>query len=218
MIFYQKQRRRAAVTGRRAGAILLAAVGSCWIGCGPGSAAGAGGNVPPGGTAAATAAASRTAEAGQPVDACLLMTPEDVQAVTGEVSGSLSSTLEDAVGRDPGQCAYPLVSGVPPRVISLLVRRPAGARQAAEQQEAAHSGMGSMSGAPVEEVPRLGDAAFWVGGQLDQLHVRSGATILIFTVQIDKDPARAARMLAGRALARLNRPAAPPALSGMGRP
>jgi hypothetical protein len=211
MTSYRNIWRRGAGARARAwaGALLLAAGGSVCICCGRGSAASGASPSAGAGSFGGNAAAA---------DACLLMTPEDVQVVTGEVSGSLSSTLEDAVGRDPSQCAYPLASGVPPRVVSLLVRRLTGARQAAEQQEAARSGMGSMSGAPVEEVPRLGDAAFWVGGQLDQLHVQRGATILIFTAQIDKEPQRAARLLAARALARLEPPAPVPAAQGTGRP
>jgi hypothetical protein len=212
MTSYEKHRRRATATRRWAGALLLAAGGGALLCCGQGGAAGAGG------ARAAESTQAGAAGLAPPLDACLLMTPQDVQVVTGEVSGSLSSTLEDAVGRDPSQCAYPLVSGVPPRVVSLLVRRLEGARQAAEQQEAAHAGMGSMSGAAVEEVPRLGDAAFWVGGQLDQLHVRRGATLLIFTVQLDKEPEHAARLLADRALARLDHPAAAPADRGSGQP
>jgi len=138
------------------------------------------------------------------------MTGDDVQAVTREVSGSLSSTLEDAVGKDPSQCSYGLGGDVPPKVISLSVRRLTGAEQAASQLQTAESGLRSIAaGASVEDLPRLGDGAFWVGGRIDQLHVRRGDTLLIFTVQLEQDPLRAARSLAAQALARLGRPARP---------
>jgi hypothetical protein len=197
------QRRRIPRIRKWSGALLLASAGSLCFSCGgPGGSAGA--EVAAGGQASGGATAAGGAPA---IDACLLLTSADVETVTGDVAGSLSSTLEDAVGRDPSQCAYPLASDGPQRVVSLAVRRLATAALAAEQQEGAQSGMASIAGAAaVESVPRLGDTAFWVGGQLDQLHVRRGATILIFTVQAGKDPQGAARMLAGRALARLAAP------------
>jgi hypothetical protein len=162
------------------------------------------------GPAAGSGNASSAARAASPLpDACELLTAEDVQTVTREVSGSLSSTLEDAVGKDPTQCSYSL-GGVPPRVISLSLRRSPSADQAASQQQIAESGLRSISaGAPVEDLPHLGDGAFWVGGQIDQLNVRRGDTLLIFTVQLDKDPLRAGRALAEKALGRLARPARP---------
>jgi hypothetical protein len=171
--------------------------------CGQGGGAKAGGRQAAAGTAGGQGA--------PPPDACEVMTPADVEAVARDVSGSLSSTLEDAVGKDPSQCSYSL-GGTPPRVISLSLRRLPTAEQAASQQQAAESGLRSLgAGASVEEVPGLGDDAFWVGGQIDQLHVRRGDTLLNFTVQLDKEPLRAARTLAGKALARLAGPAARPA-------
>jgi hypothetical protein len=167
-----------------------------------------------GGAAAAgrSGAAGTAGTAGAPLpDACELLTPADVEAVTRDASGSLSSTLEDAVGKDPTQCSYGLGGDVPPRMISLSLRRAPGAEEAASQQRAAESGLRSIAaGAPVEELPGLGDGAFWIGGRIDQLNVRRGDTLLVFTVQLDKDPLGAARTLAGKALARLAHPAPAP--------
>jgi hypothetical protein len=124
---------------------------------------------------------------------------------------SLIRTLEDAVGKDPTQCSYSLAGDVPPRMISLSLRRAPDAEEAASQQRAAESGLRSIAaGAPVEELPGLGDGAFWIGGRIDQLNVRRGDTLLVFTVQLDKDPLGAARSLAGKALARLAHPAPAP--------
>ncbi|MBV8200101.1 MAG: hypothetical protein JOZ15_05695, partial [Acidobacteria bacterium] len=154
--------------------------------------------------AAGSGAAGSAASAPRPLpDACELLTAADVQTVTREVSGSLSSTLEDAVGRDPGQCSYSL-GGAPSRVVSLSLRRSPSAGEAASQQQLAESGLRSIAaGAPAEDLPHLGDGAFWVGGQIDQLNVRRGDTLLVFTVQLDKDALRAASDLAARALSRL---------------
>jgi hypothetical protein len=140
--------------------------------------------------------------AAAPLDACDLLAPEDIRRVSSEVSGSLSSTLDDAVGRDPSQCVFTLGSNLPPRVISVQVRQAESAERAATLHHAAETGLGSLAGGTRAE-PGLGDAAFWVGGQLDQLHVLDGNRQLILTVQIDKDPEGAARALAAKALARL---------------
>ncbi|HEV3075065.1 MAG TPA: hypothetical protein VHB47_11650 [Thermoanaerobaculia bacterium] len=157
-------------------------------------------------------AAGTAGTAGGPLpDACELLTPADVDAVTRDASGSLSSTLEDAVGKDPTLCSYSLAGDVPPRMISLSLRRAPGAEEAASRQQTAEAGLRSIAaGAPVEELPGLGDGAFWIGGRIDQLNVRRGDTLLVFTVQLDKDPLGVARTLAGKALARLARPAPVP--------
>jgi hypothetical protein len=161
---------------------LAAGCAAAWTGCGRGS----------GSSGGAVA-----------IDACKLLTPEDVRAVAPDAAGSLSSTLDDAVGRDPSQCAYPVGSTTPPRVVSLALRRLPSAEAAADYQRRAESGLRSLASGAVEEEPGLGDGAFWVGGQLDQLHVARGDTILVFTVQIDEQPLAAARRLADLALARL---------------
>jgi hypothetical protein len=193
-------------------ALAACALGALCAACGRG-----GGSAPPAATGAGASgsASGSAAHATSPLpDACELLTAEDVQTVTREVSGSLSSTLEDAVGKDPTQCSYSL-GGVPPRLISLSVRHFPSADEAASQQRIAESGLRSIAaGAPVEELPHLGDGTFWVGGQIDQLNVRRGDTLLVFTVQLDKDPLAAGRTLAGKVLTRLARPAPPPHSAG----
>ncbi len=194
----------AAVTGIvRAARVVCAVLAACAIvaACGHGGAGAPGAEGSAGGGTAGPAGARWP-------EACELLTPADVEAVTREASGSLSSTLEDAVGKDPTQCAYSLGGDVPSRMISLALRRAPDAEAAASQQRAAESGLRSIAaGAPVEELPRLGDGAFWIGGRIDQLNVRYRDTLLVFTVQLDKDPLGAARALAGKALARLAHPA-----------
>ncbi|HXO43260.1 MAG TPA: hypothetical protein VN999_17550, partial [Thermoanaerobaculia bacterium] len=106
-----------------------------------------GGSAP---AAGRSGAASSAGTAGGPLpDACELLTPADVEAVTRDASGSLSSTLEDAVGKDPTQCSYSLASDVPQRMISLSLRRASGAEEAASRQRAAEAGLRSIAaGAP----------------------------------------------------------------------
>jgi hypothetical protein len=202
--------------------LILATAFSLSLACGQGTAsrqAGAG----EAGTADRPGAGATNRSAGHrpaPPDACLLLPPADVEAVTSDVAGSLSSTLEDAVGRDPSQCAYPLASAAQPRMISLTVRREADTEVAAGRQQDAAAGLRSLgAGTPVEAVPLVGEGdAIWVGGQLDQLHFRSGDTLLVLTVQIDRQPLATARSLAARILARLNAPAPPAAPVSPGLP
>jgi hypothetical protein len=187
--------------------IAMLALAGWAAGCGQGR-----GGPAAAGTAGSPPASSTT---GPLPAACELLTPADVDGVTKEVSGSLSSTLEDAVGKDPSQCSYPLGSEVPSKVVSLAVRHLASPDQAASQQQAAEAGLRSMvAGAQVEDLPSVGDGAFWIGGRIDQLNVRRGATLLVFTVQLDGQPERAARTLADKALARLAASAATPSSAG----
>lgn len=209
MVAWDRAPRLPARTGRAVGGACLACalVAACTVlaACGHD-----GGGAPA--AAGRSNAAGSAGTAGAPLpDACELLTPADVDAVTRDASGSLSSTLEDAVGKDPTQCAYSLGGDAAARMISLSLRRAPGAEEAASQQRAAEAGLRSIAaGAPVAELPGLGDGAFWIGGRIDQLNVRRGETLLVFTVQLDKDPLGTARALAGKALARLAHPAPVP--------
>src|SRR5258708_19386672 len=157
-------------------AAMLALAG--WAaGCGQGQsvpAAGAGGTPP------ATTGTSASAPASHPLPAaCELLTPADVEGVTREVSGSLSSTLEDAVGIAPGQCSYPVGSGEPPRVVSLAVRHFASPGQAASQQQAAESGLRSMvAGSQVEDLPRLAHGPFSVRAHIHHFNIHTSTPLL----------------------------------------
>jgi hypothetical protein len=142
---------------------------------------------------------------GAAVEACALLNPDDVRTYSGDVMGTLSSTIDDTVGRDPSQCTYSLAGEVPPRVIGLQVRQAPSTEEAARLHRAAQSGLDALGGGTVA-IPGLGDQAFWVGGKLDQMHVLAGNRQLIFTVQIDHDAEKAAQTLAARALARMNQP------------
>jgi hypothetical protein len=138
----------------------------------------------------------------RPPAACSLLTPDDVRAHTGDLSGTLSSTIDDTVGRDPAQCNYSLGGDVPPRVIGLQIRQAESAERAAGLHQAAQQGLDSLGGGTVP-ISGLGDQAFWVGGKLDQLHMLVGNRQLILTVQVERDPQATARALAARVLARL---------------
>lgn len=154
-------------------------------GCGP--AAGPGGSAPPAKT----------------VDACTLFTAADAQAVLGEEEVvEMTSFLSEAQKkRDPGHCGYNAGSD-PSKIVRLEVRQAASPEAARGAFESTRS---LLAGSAPQDVPGLGDGAFWVGGSLDQLHVRRGATQLIITSQPGegKDPLAVAKAIAGKALPRL---------------
>lgn len=158
--------------------------------------------------AAALAAGCGASDSNSPpppkVDACQLFTFEDAQAIAGETLANLNSTIDEAKGRNPLECIYNGGTLDQPRILSLLIRQHRNAEAAKRFQQSSGETLGSMSGGKVQEVPGLGDGAFWVGGRLQQLHVLAGSQQLIITAQgSDGDQLPIARQIATRSLERL---------------
>jgi hypothetical protein len=137
------------------------------------------------------------------VDACTLFTAADAQAVLAEEEVvEMSSFLSEGQGKkDPSLCGYNAGSD-PSKIVRIEVRR-AGSPEAI--QSAFDSTRSLLAGSSPQDVPGLGDGAFWVGGTLQQLHVRKDAAQLIVTSQPGegKEPLAVAKAIAGKALARL---------------
>jgi hypothetical protein len=140
------------------------------------------------------------------VDACTLFTEADAKAVLAEEEVvEMSSFLSDGQKqKDPSQCGYNAGSD-PSKIVRIEVRRAASPEAV---QGAFDSTRSLLAGSAPQDVPGLGDGAFWVGGTLEQLHVRKGATQLIITSQTSqpgegKDPLGIAKAIAGKALGRL---------------
>lgn len=144
------------------------------------------------------------------VDACQLFTYEDAQAIAGETLAAMSSTLDEAKGRNPLECMYNSGSTDQPRILGLLIRQHRNASVAKDFQESSRSTLSSMSGGRIQDVPGLGDAAVWVGGRIQQLHLLTGSQQLVITVQSPDgtDQLPRARQIATRALERLKAAAA----------
>jgi hypothetical protein len=159
-----------------------------------------------GGSADSKAADSNAPAAAEPLDACTLFTAEDAQSIAGESIAAMSSTLDEARGRDPGQCIYNSGSLAQPRILSLLIRRHRSAESAKRVQEGSRSTFASMSGGKVQDVPGLGEGAIWVGSQIQQLHVLRGADELVITVQSPDgtDQLEHARQIATKVLSRMD--------------
>jgi hypothetical protein len=139
------------------------------------------------------------------VDACQLFTEQDVQAVAGDTLIALSSTMDEAKGRNPQECIYNTGSLDQPRILSLLVRPHRSGSAAKDFLASSRSTLSSMSGGKVSDVPALGDGALWVGGRIQQLHVIAGSQQLIITVQSPDgtDQLPRAKQIATRVLERL---------------
>jgi hypothetical protein len=154
------------------------------------------------GGSADSKAADSNAPAAEPLDACTLFTAEDAQSIAGESIAAMSSTLDEARGRDPGQCIYNSGSLAQPRILSLLIRQHTSAEAAKRVLEASRSAFGGQ----VQDVPGLGDGALWVGGQIQQLHVLRGADELVITVQSPDgtDQLEHARQIATKVLGRMD--------------
>lgn len=139
------------------------------------------------------------------VDACQLFTDKDAQAIAGDTLAGMSSTLDEAQGRNPLECIYNSGTLDQPRILSLLIRPHRGASGGKNFLESSRSSLSSMSGGKVQDVPGLGDSALWVGGRLQQLHVATGSLQLIITVHSPDgtDQIPKARQIATIALERL---------------
>ncbi len=141
------------------------------------------------------------------LDACDLFPNDEATAIAGSYVSGMSSTLEDAQGRDPLSCAYNAGSTEQPSLLSLVVRVHPSPERAASTLLAARGSLERMTRGDLRDIPNLGDGAFWAGGGLKQLHVRKGEKQILITCQLS-EPAAAlagAEKIARAALARLAR-------------
>jgi hypothetical protein len=137
------------------------------------------------------------------VEACALFPYQEAQAIANMGVSTLSSTYDDAVGRDTKICTYNAGSVEVPQILGLEVRPAETVRDAERRQEAGRSFLGTLSKGEVQDVPGVGDAALWAGGTVEQLHARKGAVNIVVTIQAGKDPLGAAKQVAERAFARM---------------
>ena len=149
--------------------------------------------------------AART-PAAPPPPACTLFTLDDVRAIVGpqEAISAMSPLLQQ---QTPGKCNYGIGFETPPPLMSLEVQRLPSAERVARVFESSRSMLERMSRAELEEVPGLGEGAYWAGGEVQQLHVRQGDLRLIVTNQQGPEALRreTAKRIAETALSRLPR-------------
>lgn len=139
--------------------------------------------------------------AGQ-IDACRLFAQSEAAAIAGESVNFRTSVLGEAAGRDPALCAYNSGTGEPPKILSLKVTQAASPEAARRLLDTSRS---LLRAARPQDVPAVGDAAFWVGTNLQQLHAIHRNLHLVATVQLQDggDHREHAVGIAQRAIARL---------------
>jgi hypothetical protein len=140
-------------------------------------------------------------------DACEFFTYEDARAIAGESLAAMASTLDEAQGRNPGECIYNAGTIEQPRILGLLIRHHRSPKAAKGVLESGRSTFSAISGGKVQDVPGLGDGALWVGGRIQQLHVLRGEAELVITLQSadGTDQLQNARQLAEKILSRMGK-------------
>lgn len=141
--------------------------------------------------------------AGIAIDACTLLTESDGEAALGIDLARMEAPLDEREGVREAKCSYGLAKGGPAKVLSLDVRRFRSRRQADLGRSIAQ--LRRMARGHVEQVPDLGDQAWWIARDVEQLHVQSGNKRIIVTVQLGPQERRlaVAREVARTTLERL---------------
>jgi hypothetical protein len=171
---------------RRAAALLSALV----------LAASCGGESASVGDTSAASGAQPTLRAVAPANACALLPGSEVG---GLIERAVRDTLAmqtdgGAGGATVSQCNYATAQN--PAVASLMLRRSAQGETVAQGSRSARESL-TQSGTVVEDVPGLGETAFWGGNQL-HVFTKDGWYLIVTA----SDGLGIARALAERALAR----------------
>ncbi len=109
------------------------------------------------------------------LNACKLLTKEIASAYLGNVN---EPTLSDTAGV-VSTCSYS--ESVNFKSLTLLVRRSQDNVESATVNSSAKAESKNISGVDAEDVPGLGDSAYWAGGALNQLNVFNGRDWLILS-------------------------------------
>lgn len=143
------------------------------------------------------------------IDACQLFPFQEALAIAGEagIGGTLSSTLEDGLGKgSPLECVYTDGASERPRILSLQVRPFASRKEAQGVFRSTEGRLGALAGVEPVPVTGLGEKAVWGGGQIGQLHVLHHHLQLVFTSQGAADDAAglaSAKAIAEKVLPRI---------------
>lgn len=140
------------------------------------------------------------------LQACDLFTIEDALSLNGgKRVSTMSSTLEEASGRNNLVCSYNAGSRARPRLLGLDIRPAKTPAAAARQLESSRGFLKRLAGGELQEVPGVGDKAIWAGGELHQLHMVRGNLILVISAKTDNPPRSlyVAKIAAKRVLERL---------------
>lgn len=135
------------------------------------------------------------------IDACALLTKEDVESFLAQPVGTPATTHTEAMGNTVTQCRYSGTSGN--KRVALLLRQAASADEAVKIFKQARDASKELSGADPQVVDGLGESAYWTGGNLKQLNVLKGDAWLIITASNGTDPLEASKSVSRKILARM---------------
>lgn len=138
------------------------------------------------------------------LNACSLLTPEEADEAAGHGVDMLASPLDTAIGVDTVKCSYGEL-GPPLKLVSLEVRRLPTAARARSAYEGSEAIMQRLAVGQVAPIDGLGEAAFWAGGKMQQLHALRGDLVVLVAVELGEESKRreAAETIARRALERI---------------
>ena len=155
----------------------------------------------------APVAETKAAPSRPPFRACDLLLLDEADPDGADGLMPAKTEVDQTVGDEFAKCVY-ATPELPPRMVSLEVRRFAAERNAIGAQRTAVDYLPSLAAEALQRVPDLGDEAVWAGGRLGQLHVRDGSQRLIVTVETRDLAARRPRAesIARLALGRLHAP------------
>lgn len=172
---------------------------------------------------AAPAASSVLTAAKPKVDACALLTSDEIKAVQGEAVSEMKLTGQDSGGFNLSQCFYSLPTFT--NSISLMVAHRGDGTDARDPKEFWRSTFhederdgnesrrekekeeeGEVEGAPPERVAGLGNEAYWTGNQVSgALYILKGNSYVRISIGGPPNAAsrKRSRALAQKVLARL---------------
>lgn len=121
------------------------------------------------------------------VSACGLLDRSEASSVLG---GEVKVTRGPEVTRPAGDvsvsnCGF---ASDQARTVNLLLRRSADASALAQEFAAARAAARDLYGVGPSDVPGLGEAAFWIGGTVNQLELLKGGswiTVMVFGLSSD---------------------------------
>jgi hypothetical protein len=150
---------------------------------------------------------SATGASGQsgPIDACQLITKADAEAALGEAVKAPENPITGEGLAAVTSCKYTVASAPSVNNVSLIVRRLDSADAAKADFDQLKKDMEPKLNVTPNDVPGLGDAAFWSGGAVNQLAVLKGKVQLLIYVRGPQgiSPEATAQALATKALGRL---------------
>jgi len=138
-------------------------------------------------TGCARQAPSGRPEVKAPLGACEVYGADDAAALLG---GNIKVTQGPNVTRTDGASAVSncIYSSDQARTLNILLRQSSDQVLARAEFDSARSSVETLYKVKPQDVPGLGDAAFWVGGSVDQLNVLKGGrwlTVMVFALSTD---------------------------------